>query len=201
MIGRQTKPNNAKVTIKDYMMTNMFCKPKGSLGWLGGQLMSQDRSLPTWVLDLLEINPSDSVLDVGSGPGLSLQLAVKRAYEGKIIGVDLSKKMLEMARHRNRSLIDTGRVELHLGSVEILPFADAVFDKAMTMNSLHLWTDPITGLREIKRTLRKGGCIAVAITRFSYASPAKFESQLIEAGFTDIRIHTGEPGTCATARA
>ncbi len=69
------------------------------------------------------------------------------------------------------------------------------------MNSLHLWPSPIAGLREIRRTLRKGGRIAVAITRFSYASPAKFESQLIDAGFTNISIHTGEPGTCAIGRA
>jgi ubiquinone/menaquinone biosynthesis C-methylase UbiE len=201
MICRQTKPNNAKVAIKDYLMTNMFCKPKGSLGWLGGQLMSQDRSLPTWVLDLLEINPSDSVIEVGSGPGLGLQLAAERAHQGKVIGVDLSETMLEMARHRNRSLIEVGRVELHLGNVETLPFGDSTFEKAMAMNSLHLWSNPIAGLREIRRTLRKGGRIAVAITRFSYASPAPIESQLIEAGFTDFSIHTSEPGTCAIGRA
>lgn len=69
------------------------------------------------------------------------------------------------------------------------------------MNSLHLWPDPVTGLREMRRTLRTGGRIAVAITRFSYASSDKFESHLIDAGFTDVNIHTGEPGTCALGRA
>jgi ubiquinone/menaquinone biosynthesis C-methylase UbiE len=109
--------------------------------------------------------------------------------------------MLEMARRRNYALIEAGRVELHLGSVEKLPIVDAIFDKAMTMNSLHLWPDPVAGLKEIKRTLRVGGRIALAITRFSYASSAKFESQLIEAGFRDIGVQTGEPGICALGRA
>jgi ubiquinone/menaquinone biosynthesis C-methylase UbiE len=201
MIEKQVKQIVKKIAVNDYIMENMFCAPKGALGRLGGQLMSKDRWLPAWVLDLLEINPSDSVLEVGPGPGLGLQLAAKRAHQGKVIGVDLSETMLEMARRRNHALIVAGRIELHLGSVEKLPIDDAIFDKAMTMNSLHLWPDPVAGLKEIKRTLRVGGRIAIAITRFSYASSAKFESQLIEAGFRDINVHTGESGICALGRA
>ena len=201
MISKQAKQNNTKIAIKEYVMENMFCVPKGALGRLGGQLMSQDRWLPAWVLDLLEINPSDSVLEVGSGPGVGLELAAARAHEGRVVGVDLSETMLEMAHRRNRPLIEAGRVQLRLGSAEKLPFDDATFDKAMTMNSLHLWPDPIAGLREVRRTLRTGGRIAVAITRFSYASPDKFEQHLINSGFADVSVHTGEPGTCALGRA
>lgn len=197
MISKQAKRNNTKFAIKEYVMENMFCMPRGALGRLGGQLMSQDRWLPAWVLDLLEINPSDSVLEVGSGPGVGLELAAARAHEGRVAGVDLSETMLEMAHRRNHALIEKGYIELHLGSVEKLPFDNAAFDKAMTMNSLHLWPDPVAGLKEIRRTLRAGGRIAVAITRFSYASSAKFKRYLIESGFTDVSIHSGGPGTCA----
>jgi ubiquinone/menaquinone biosynthesis C-methylase UbiE len=197
MISKQAKQNNTKIAMKEYVMENMFCRPKGALGRLGGQLMAQDRRLPAWVLDLLEINNSDSVLEVGSGPGVGLELAAARAYEGRVVGVDRSKTMLEMAHRRKRDQIKAGRVEIHLGSVDKLPFDDATFDKAMTMNSLHLWRDPVAGLREIKRTLRPGGRIAVAITRFSYASPAKFESYLMNSGFSDVSVYEGDPGICA----
>jgi len=197
MIEKPVKQIVKKIAINDYIMENMFCAPKGALGRLGGQLMSRDRWLPAWVLDLLEINPSDFILEVGSGPGLGLQLAAERAHQGKVVGVDLSETMLEMAHRRNSALIEAGRVELHLGSVKALIFNEATFDKAMTMNSLHLWPDPVGGLKEIKRTLRAGGRIAIAITRFSYASPDNFESLLIQAGFTEISVHTGESGTCA----
>jgi ubiquinone/menaquinone biosynthesis C-methylase UbiE len=201
MIQKQVKHIVKRIAANDSIMENMFCAPKGALGRLGGQLMSQDRWLPVWVLDLLKINPADSVLEVGSGPGLGLQLAAARAHQGRVVGVDLSDTMLEMARHRNHAQIEAGHVELHYGAADKLPFDDATFDKAMTMNSLHLWPDPVAGLREIKRTLRPGGRIAVAITRFSYASPAKFESHLMDAGFAEVRLHTGEPGTCALGRA
>jgi ubiquinone/menaquinone biosynthesis C-methylase UbiE len=201
MIEKQVKQIVKKIAVNDYIMENMFCAPKGALGRLGGQLMSQDRWLPSWVLDLLEIKPSDSILEVGSGPGVGLELAASRAHNGWVVGVDPSKTMLQMAHRLNRAQIEAGRIKLHLGSVDRLPFDESTFDKAMTMNSLHLWPDPVAGLKEIRRTLRKGGCIAVAITRFSYASPAKFERHLIDAGFTEVSLHTGEPGTCALGRA
>ena len=201
MIDKQVKQIVKKVVVNDYIMENMFCAPKGALGRFGGQLMSQDRWLPAWVLDLLEINPSDSVLEVGSGPGVGLKLAAARAYQGRVVGVDRSETMLKMALRRNRALIEAGRIELHFGSADKLPFDKETFKKALTINSHHIWPDPVAGLSEIRRTLRTGGRIAIAITRFSYASPAKFESNLIDAGFTDVRVHTGEPGTCALGRA
>lgn len=200
MIEKQVKQIVKKIAVNDYFMENMFCAPKGALGRLGGQLMSQDRWLPAWVLDLLEVSPSDSVLEVGSGPGVGLEHAAERAYEGRVVGLDQSETMLKMAHRRNRAVIEAGRIELHLGSAEELPFEGAMFDKTMTMNSLHLWPNPVAGLREIKRILRPGGRIAVAFTRFSYTSAAKFESQLLDAGFTEISLHTGEPGTCALGR-
>src|SRR6266487_2202316 len=112
MIEKQVKQIVKKIAVNDYTMENMFCAPNGVLGRFGGQLMSQDRLLPAWVLDLLEIQSSDSVLEVGFGPGLGLQLVAERAHQGKVFGVDLSETMLEMARHRNRSLIEAGRVKL-----------------------------------------------------------------------------------------
>jgi hypothetical protein len=54
-----------------------------------------------------------------------------------------------MARRQNRALIESGRVALRLGTADNVPSEDATFDKAMAMNSLHLWPNPVTGLREM----------------------------------------------------
>lgn len=198
MIDKQIK---TKIPIREYVMENMFCMPQGMLGRLGGRLMSLDHWLPAWVLDILEIDPSDAVLEVGSGPGVGLELAAARAHEGWVVGVDPSETMLEMAHRRNRARIEAGGVALRLGTVDKLPFEDATFDKAMTLNSLHLWRDPVAGLMEVRRTLRMGGRIAVAITRFSYASPDKFEQRLIDSGFANVSVHTSDKGTCALGQA
>ncbi len=201
MISEQNEQFKTHSNIRERLMENTFCLPQGMLGRLGGWLMSLDRGLPAWVLDLLEIAPADAVLEVGSGPGVGIELAAARVYEGWVVGVDPSETMIEMAHRRNRARIEAGRVELRLSAVDKLPFDNATFDVAVTLNSLHLWPDPVAGLMEMRRTLRPGGRIAVAITRFSYASSDKFERHLIDGGFTDVSIHTGEAGTCALGRA
>jgi ubiquinone/menaquinone biosynthesis C-methylase UbiE len=188
-------------SIRDQLMENAFCRPQGVVGRLGGRLMSLDHDLPAWVVELLKVEPSDSVLEVGSGPGVGLALAATKGHQGWVVGVDPSQTMLEMARRRNYARIEAGQVVLRLGTADKLPFEDATFDKAMTMNSLHLWPDPVAGLREVRRTLRPGGRIAVAITRFSYASPDKFEQQLTAGGFANVTVHRGNVGTCAMGRA
>jgi ubiquinone/menaquinone biosynthesis C-methylase UbiE len=158
-------------------MERAFCRRQGMFGRLGGRLMSLDHELLTWLIELLGVEPWDSVLEVGSGPGVGLAHAARQAHQGWVVGVDPSQTMPAMAQRRNQAQIEAGRVALRLGMADKLPFQDADFDKAMTMNSLLLWPDLVAGLREVRRTLRPAGHIAVAITRFSYASPDDFEQQ------------------------
>jgi ubiquinone/menaquinone biosynthesis C-methylase UbiE len=163
--------------------------------------MAMDKETGEWVLDLLEISPTDAVLELGSGPGVALELAAKRLPQGRIVGVDVSQTMVEMARHRNHHAIEVGRVEVKLGTADDLPFGDATFDAALTINSLHIWTDPVAALREIRRTMRPGGRIAVAISRFSRESSETFTSRLTDAGFEKASLQLSDHGHCAIAHA
>jgi ubiquinone/menaquinone biosynthesis C-methylase UbiE len=186
------------MSLKKKFMKRAFCMPEGLTGRIGGRLMSLDRELPAWVLDQLELTPSDSLLEIGAGPGVGVELAATRAHRGRVVGIDPSETMLVMAQRRNRSEIESGRVEFRLGNIDRLPFDDDTFDAAMAINCIHLWRDPVCGLKELRRTLQPGGRVAVAISRFSYASPDRFEAQLCESGFTDVRIQRGDRGTCGT---
>jgi ubiquinone/menaquinone biosynthesis C-methylase UbiE len=118
------------------------------------------------------------------------------------VGVDPSETMLGMARARNRTGAVAGRIQFHLGAAAALPFDDATLDVALSVNSLHLWPDPVAGLGEVLRTLRTGGRIGVAISRYSpgYSSASTFEQYLIDAGFKGVTVHRGDRGTCAIAR-
>jgi ubiquinone/menaquinone biosynthesis C-methylase UbiE len=102
----------------------------------------------SWVSDLLEIRPNDSVLEVGFGPGVVIQRLSKLATAGHVAGIDQSQEMVEQARARNATAIQSGRVDLRHGSVESLPFDGNSFDKALAINSMQLWPDATTGLRE-----------------------------------------------------
>jgi ubiquinone/menaquinone biosynthesis C-methylase UbiE len=184
--------------LKKTVMRRAFCMPQGVVGRIGGRLMSLDRELPAWVLSLLDPRPSDSLLEIGPGPGVGVELAARRA--GRVVAVDASETMLAMARRRNRLQIESGGVELRLGTVDDLPFDDGTFDAAMAINCLHLWPDAVRGLKEVARILRPGGRVAVAISRFSYASPTAFETQLNKGGFIDVSIQHSDRGTCALGR-
>jgi ubiquinone/menaquinone biosynthesis C-methylase UbiE len=110
--------------------------------------MSLDSELPIWVLGLLELQPWESLLEIGFGPGVAIELA-GRATRGRVVGIDPSETMLAMAQRRNRAAIESGHVDLRLGTIDWLLFDDGAFDAAMVLNNLHLWPDPVRGLREL----------------------------------------------------
>lgn len=155
MLEKQVKQIVKRIAVNDSIMENMFCAPKGALGRIGGQLMSQDHWLPGWVLELLEINPSDSVLEVGSGLGLGLQLAAARAHQGRVVGVDLSDTMLEMARRRNRGQEEAFKWYLELRKYGSIPHSGF----GMGVERVVAWLCSIEHIREalpFPRTIKRG---------------------------------------------
>src|SRR5262249_47685542 len=120
----------------------MFGRPQGILGRLGGFIMARsNQQCAAWVIDLLDIQPHDSVLEVGFGPGVGIQLLARSASAGYVAGVDYSEAMVAQATARNGQVIESGQVDLRHGTVERLPFADHTFNKALAVNSMQVWPD------------------------------------------------------------
>jgi ubiquinone/menaquinone biosynthesis C-methylase UbiE len=136
-----------------------FAHPKGALGWLVGHLMARKNGERSrWALGILAARPGESVLEIGFGPGVDVQrLAAATGSTGHVAGADLSREMLRQARARNRSAVRAGRVELRQASALELPFEDARFDAAYSVNSAQFWPDLEKGLQELRRVLRPGG--------------------------------------------
>ncbi len=178
------------------IMQSMFEHPRGLPGWVGGLIMAQfTRARNEWMLSLMDIRPTDHILEVGFGPGVMINMLAKQAYDGKVVGVDISSLMLAQARKRNRYLIRAGRVRLEQGSAMELPFVDDSFDKAVSSNSVQLWPDSFKGLMEMRRVLRHDGRIAAAIQPVwaeSDAEVKQIESWLVDlfqkAGFRNIEL-------------
>lgn len=83
------------------------------------------------------------MLEVGFGPRVVIQRLSKLATTGHVAGIDPSREMVEQARARNSTAIQSGRVDLRHGSVESLPFDDSSFDKALAINSMQVWPDDL----------------------------------------------------------
>jgi SAM-dependent methyltransferase len=128
------------------ILLRTFGRPEGVLGRLGGILMAHtNRKAAAWAIDLLDVRPDDHVLEVGFGPGVGVELVAKAATEGRVAGVDSSDEMVVQATTRNAKAIESGQVELRCGSAERPPFEDGIFDKALAVNSMQVWPDPIAG--------------------------------------------------------
>lgn len=178
-------------------------------GWIFGHRSSNVRR-NRWAVELLDIKPSDHVIEFGCGPGVAVAALADRATQGLVVGVDHSALILRQARRRNANAIKEGRVRLIHAPVEDLRLADGSFDAALAVNTVGMWPEPAARLREIGRLLGPAGRIALvsqprcpgATASTSAAAGDRLAAKLSEAGFVNIRIETlnlDPPAVCALA--
>ncbi len=97
-----------------------------------------------------------SLLDVGCGPGLLLQVLVER--EGlSVAGIDISPEMIRVAKDRLGI-----RADLRIGDAESLPWEDDHFDHAVCTDSFHHYPNPERAVAEMRRVLKRGGRLVIA---------------------------------------
>jgi len=181
------------------LLTNIFGHPRGLLGRLGGYLMARsNQDTAVWLIDLLDIQTSDRVLEIGFGPGVAIELLSKKVAEGKIAGIDVSEEMFLMASQRNQEAITAGTVELKQASAMTLPYEANQFNKVLSINSMQLWPDAKTGLKEISKVIQPGGTVALGFTPHARPRPTQDEivAVLAAAGFENVRVKMKEQTVC-----
>jgi ubiquinone/menaquinone biosynthesis C-methylase UbiE len=178
----------------------MFGRPQGVLGRLGGVIMAQTNAdCGAWVIELLEIGPTDCVLEIGFGSGVIIHRLSNLAPAGHVVGIDLSREMLVQARARNASAVESGRVDLRRGFAESLPFDDNIFDKALAINSMQVWSHPAAGLREMRRVMKPAARIALGFTIYSGQPSEGLTEKLVAAGFINANVVEKGKWFCALA--
>jgi ubiquinone/menaquinone biosynthesis C-methylase UbiE len=98
-----------------------------------------------------------NILDLGTGPGYLPIEIVKRAPDINITGVDLSRKLIDMARANAQKAGLSSQLSFEVGNSARLRFDDSVFDMVISTGMLHSLKNPINVLKEIKRLLKLGG--------------------------------------------
>ena len=108
------------------------------------------------------VKEGDTVLDLGSGAGLDLLIARKKAGEtGRVIGVDMTDAMIERARV-NIAKLGYTNVEVRKGIIEQLPVEDGTVDWVISNCVINLSPDKPRVFAEIARVLRPGGQMSVS---------------------------------------
>jgi SAM-dependent methyltransferase len=108
------------------------------------------------------LKPGETVLDLGSGAGFDAFLAAEQVGKaGKVIGVDMTKEMVEKARS-NAEKLNMSNVEFRHGEIEKLPVDDQSVDVVISNCVINLSLDKSAVFGEIHRTLKPGGRIVIS---------------------------------------
>jgi len=161
--------------------------------------------------------PGDYVLDIACGTGVLTRLAAQRVgITGRVVGVDLARGMLDVAR--SIPAPPGTSIEWHEANAEALPFPDKSFTLVFCQLGLMLIADRPAAVREMWRVLSPSGRVAInvpgKITRvfeimiealahhiipglavfhrspFSLCDPNELEGLLQSAGFHDVAVKT-----------
>jgi SAM-dependent methyltransferase len=164
------------------------------------------------------IEPADNVLDIGCGSGTTTRAAARAASRGTVLGVDLSSRMLQLARERAAAEQLTN-VTFEQCDAQIHAFPDSHFDVAVSRNGTMFFGNPAAAFKNIARAIKPGGRLVLLVWQaladndwistfrtilaagrtlpvppptapspFSLSDPGRVRSLLTTAGFTEVNM-------------
>jgi len=150
--------------------------------------LGAERNYREKTLELAELKPGESVLDVGCGTG-TLAIAAKRQVgpTGRVYGIDASLEMIERARRKAKR---TGvEVTFENALVEELPFRDETLDLVSSTTVLHHLPEKARQqcLREVRRVLKPGGRFLVVDFGGPVSERRSWVAKLHRHGRIDLR--------------
>lgn len=184
-------------------LARQLSNPTGFAGRLVGRMMKMANREPTRIaVEALAIQPGESVLDLGCGPGQAAAFMLPFARPGTVTGIDQSDTMIQQARRDNRRAMAEGQMDFQIASFEALPFHAERFDAVLASNVMYFWHDARQVIAEIRRVLKEGGRLSVYLTSaqsmqswgFAEAGthrlfdPEDVKAALLASGFADADI-------------
>jgi ubiquinone/menaquinone biosynthesis C-methylase UbiE len=147
------------------------------------QLYSKGANLEQGVDAVLKLEPYESLLDIGTGPGNFPTRLREAGHLGRLVGMDFSSGMLEVASAK------TSAVGWIQGNAMELPFPDSSFDVVTARHMLYHVPDMNKAILEAKRVLKPGGRFMAVTNDDGYMLEyweAVFEALKDEAEFSVI---------------
>ncbi|SEA48323.1 bifunctional demethylmenaquinone methyltransferase/2-methoxy-6-polyprenyl-1,4-benzoquinol methylase UbiE [Bizionia paragorgiae] len=124
------------------------------------------------VVQIVKDSKPKTILDIATGTGdLAINLAETDAE--KIVGLDISRGMLDVGVEKIKKKNLDSKIEMVLGDSEHLPFSDSSFDAITVAFGVRNFENLETGLKEILRVLKPGGTFVILETSMPTKTPYK----------------------------
>ena len=194
-----------RIFVGPVSLDDQYRTPRGLTGFLVGQDMQQQHRPETlWTLDLLDVRPDQTLLEIGSGPGLLLGKIAVQLTSGRVFALDLSRSMVRMARLRNLIHLLRGTLRVDQGDAMKLPYHVGQFDSIVSVHSIYFWPEPAQVLQECRKVLRPGGKLVLTFmprrkwpqegagATCHVFSEEEMVSLLQKTGFSSVKVIPGE---------
>ncbi|WP_394173462.1 class I SAM-dependent methyltransferase [Guptibacillus hwajinpoensis] len=183
------------------MIDGQYGNPKGWLGsFIGEKMVRQHRIETVWTIKQLHLQKDENVLEIGCGAGYAMKLLLSTLNVDKVIGLDLSKTLIQSATIRNKKEIKNERAQVVFGNVHNLPFKDNKFSKVVSIHSIYFWDDLALAVAEIHRVLTPDGSVVITLCNGKKGEMWEGINTMIhykliplmeEANFQEVKLVTG----------
>ncbi|ASB88152.1 class I SAM-dependent methyltransferase [Bacillus sonorensis] len=186
--------------------------PRGILSkWVASYMETGNHDINEWTIQLLDIQPYDRILEIGTGGGAALSRIAEKLESGRACGIDSSKSMIKQSLRRTERLREEGKAEIKYGRAENIPFADRSFHKVFSVHTVYFWTDARQALKEIYRVLQIDGTLNLSVhlkeqiklskktKDFTLYTEEQIRDLLEKNRFREINVHMYKNYCCITA--
>ena len=153
-----------------------------------------------WAVDVLDLRPTDRVLEIGCGPGVAASLVAPRLTGGSMTAIDRSPTAVTRTHARTSEHIESGRLTVVQASLAEFR-SDQPFDKAFAVNVNVFWTTPAEAeCRTLRAVLAPQGVVHLVYGGPGDASE-RVATTLRGQGFAAAVRRGPQPGlVCVTGR-
>ena len=114
-------------------------------------------------LELMDLRPSDRVLDLGCGTGWASRRMARMVPQGEVVGIDVADEMLRRAEQASS---DFPNLRYIWGSAERIPARDNAFDEVLSVESFYYYANQGKALDELRRVIAPGGRLFILINLY-----------------------------------
>jgi ubiquinone/menaquinone biosynthesis C-methylase UbiE len=127
-----------------------------------------------WAIDLLRIDPSHRILEIGCGTGMLAEQICKALSGGGLTAIDRSEDSISKAVNRNDRFIISGIADFKAAEFASLDLPAGMYDTIIAFNVNFFWNNASEEMHSIRRLLKPGGKLFVF-----YQPPANEENNIL----------------------